>query len=140
MISPQRSSVKDLDGNVITDPTAIPGFPNSFSPTATQSLGYAAAMLEAGIPVVYMPRTSKIRCRSITPASRRHAFGPGEAGYVAQLKAYDKRFGKFFARLAADGITKDNTLFVVVPDENDHFVGGAPTPVELRWRQRALHL
>jgi arylsulfatase A-like enzyme len=55
-------------------------------------------------------------------------FGPGEAGYVAQLKQYDTAFGKFFARLAADGITKDNTLFVVVPDENDHFVGGAPTP------------
>src|SRR5262252_8485528 len=38
------------------------------------------------------------------------------------------RFGKFFARLANDGITKDNTLFVVTPDENDHFVGGAPSP------------
>jgi hypothetical protein len=55
-------------------------------------------------------------------------FGPGEAGYVAQLKEYDVAFGKFFARLAADGITKDNTLFTVTPDENDHFVGGAPTP------------
>jgi arylsulfatase A-like enzyme len=55
-------------------------------------------------------------------------FGPGEAGYVAQLKQYDTAFGKFFARLAADGITKDNTLFTVTPDENDHFVGGAATP------------
>src|SRR5262249_2555969 len=26
-------------------------------------------------------------------------------------------------------ITKDNTLFLVVPDENDHFVGSTPTPV-----------
>jgi len=54
--------------------------------------------------------------------------GPGEAGYVAQLKSYDKAFGQFFARLAADGITTDNTLFVVAPDENDHFVGGGPSP------------
>src|SRR6266516_4859571 len=56
------------------------------------------------------------------------AFGPGEAGYVAALKAYDDAFGKFFARLAQDGITKNNTLFVFTADEGDHFVGGAPSP------------
>jgi arylsulfatase A-like enzyme len=55
-------------------------------------------------------------------------FGPGEAGYVQQLEAYDKAFGQFFERLAKDGITKDNTLFVVTADENDHFIGGAPSP------------
>jgi arylsulfatase A-like enzyme len=47
---------------------------------------------------------------------------------VNQLAAYDAAFGKFFARLAADGITKDNTLFIVTADENDHFVGSAPSP------------
>jgi arylsulfatase A-like enzyme len=47
---------------------------------------------------------------------------------VTQLKAYDKAFGEFFARLAKDGITKDNTLFVVTADENDHFAGGPPAP------------
>jgi arylsulfatase A-like enzyme len=80
-------------------------------------------MLEAGIPVVYfyIADAHDNRFGSGT-------FGPGEAGYVAQLKQYDAAFGKFFARLAADGITKDNTLFVVVPDENDHFVGGPPSP------------
>ena len=122
VISPS-GPVKDLDGNVIADKFGRPGFPNAFSPTATQSLGYAATMLEAGVPVVYL---------YIEDAHDNHAasgtFGPGEAGYVAQLKQYDTAFGKFFARLAADGITKDNTLFVVVPDENDHFVGSAPTP------------
>jgi hypothetical protein len=56
------------------------------------------------------------------------AFRPGEAGYVAALKQEDDAFGKFFARLAKDGITKDNTLFSVTADENDHFVGGPPTP------------
>ena len=45
---------------------------------------------------------------------------------MSRSSTYDVAFGKFFARLAADGITKDNTLFIVAPDENDHFVGGTP--------------
>jgi len=115
--------VKDLDGNVIADQFGRPGFPNGFSPLATQSLGYAATMLEAGVQVVYLYIADAHDNRFAFGT-----FGPGEAGYVAQLKQYDTAFGKFFARLAADGITKDNTLFVVTPDENDHFVGGAPSP------------
>ena len=39
-----------------------------------------------------------------------------------------RRSAQFFARLAKDGITKDNTLFVITADENDHFVGGPPSP------------
>src|SRR5262249_34463174 len=56
------------------------------------------------------------------------AYGPGEAGYVAALKSYDDAFATFFTRLAKDGLDKHNTLFVVTSDENDHFVGGAPSP------------
>jgi hypothetical protein len=122
VISPS-GPVKDLDGNVIQTAAGNPGFPNIFNPTATQSLGYAATMLEAGVQVVYLYVADAHDNRSGTGT-----FGPGEAGYVAQLKQYDTAFGKFFARLKADGITKDNTLFVVVPDENDHFVGGTPSP------------
>ena len=122
VISPS-GPVKDLDGNVIQTAAGNPGFPNTFNPTATQSLGYAVTMLEAGVQVVYLYVSDAHDNRS-GPGT----FGPGEAGYVAQLKQYDTAFGKFFARLAADGITKDNTLFVIVPDENDHFVGGAPSP------------
>src|SRR5262249_30997850 len=55
-------------------------------------------------------------------------YGPGEAGYTQQLQAYDQAFGKFFDRLAADGINKSNTLFVFTVDEGDHFVGDPPTP------------
>jgi hypothetical protein len=128
-------NVKDINGNVITDGFGRPGFPNIFSPTAAQSLGYAATMLERGVQVVYI-YIADVHDRNplaIDPNTGRaapaHAFGPGEAEYVAQLKAYDDAFGKFFARLAADGITKENTLFLVVPDENDHFVGSQPTPV-----------
>jgi len=94
-----------------------------FSPTATQSLGYVASMLEAGIPVVYLYIADAHDNRG-GPGT----FGPGEAGYVAQLKAYDKAWGQFFARLAADRIDQSNTLFIVTADEGDHFVGGAPSP------------
>src|SRR6185369_486700 len=55
------------------------------------------------------------------------AYGPGEAGFVAALAAYDDAFNKFFTRLAADGINSSNTLFVITADENDHFVGGQPS-------------
>ena len=61
-----------------------------------------------------------------SPATIHHAYGPGEAGYVQQLKDYDTAFGKFFTRLQNDGITKDNTLFVVTVEEGDHFAGTAP--------------
>ncbi len=126
--------VKDTDGGVIADAYGRPGFPNIFSPLAKQSLGYAATMLEAGIPVVYV-YLADAHDRNPLPLDPTtnlpgpaHAFGAGEAEYVAQLKAYDVAFGKFFARLAADGIDKDNTLFIVTADQNDHFVGGAPSP------------
>ena len=134
VISPS-GPVTDLDGVVITDPFSNkPGFPTNFDPSATASLGYAARMLEAGVQVVYTyiadahdPQRLDIPNAPPTPNSG-HAYGPGEAGYVAALKTYDQAFGKFFARLKADGIDETNTLFVVVPDENDHFVGGPPSP------------
>src|SRR5206468_4062283 len=87
------------------------------------SLVYVAAMQEHGIPVTYA---------YISDAHDDHvharAYGPGEAGYVAQLQAYDAAFANFFDRLAADGLNQTNTLFVFTSDENDHFVGGPPSP------------
>jgi len=124
VISP-GGSIKDLDGNIIQTAAGNPGFPNIFNPLATQSLGYAVTMLEAGVPVIYLYVSDAHDSHAAGPA---RAFGPGEAGYVAQLASYDASFKKFFDRLAADGITKDNTLFVVTADENDHFVGGPPSP------------
>ncbi len=121
-ISPS-GPVEDLNGNVIQDSRGNPGFPNLFNPLPEQTLGYLATMLEAGVPVVYGYIADAHDNRS-GPG----AFGPGEAGYVAQLKSYDQAFGKFFARLAQRGITPANTLFIVSADENDHFVGGTPSP------------
>ena len=91
--------------------------------SAANTLGYVAAMQEAGVPV---------RFGYISDAHDRHptggAYGPGEAGYVQALKDYDTAFATFFDRLARDGINASNTMFVVTSDENDHFVGGPPTP------------
>ena len=44
--------INDLDGNPVADFHGNPGFPG-FSPTPSQTLGYLASMLEAGVPVVY---------------------------------------------------------------------------------------
>jgi hypothetical protein len=113
----------DLDGNVITDGSGNVGFPGFGGISAAQSLGYVAAMQEHGVPITFA---------YISDAHDDHvngvAFGPGQAGYVAQLAAYDRAWGEFFARLASDGITKENTLFVFTSDENDHFAGGPPSP------------
>ena len=100
----------------------FPGFDGMF-PKVT--LSYVAQMLEAGVPVVY---------GYISDAHDQHldtgdfAFGPGEAGYVAQLKDYDAGWQAFFARLKKDGIDETNTLFVFTTEEGDHFVGGAQSP------------
>jgi hypothetical protein len=121
-ISPS-GPMTDLDGNVIQDANGNQGFPGFDSMSASVSLSYVAAMQEHGVPITYA---------YISDAHDNHvagtAYGPGEAGYVAQLKAYDSAFGKFFTRLAQDGIDKSNTLFVFTADEGDHFVGGAPSP------------
>jgi hypothetical protein len=109
--------IADLDGN------ALAGFPGFDGMSASVSLGYIATLLEHGVPVTYA---------YISDAHDNHsegrAFGPGEAGYVAQLAAYDAAFAKFFDRLDRDGIDDTNTLFVFTADEGDHFVGGAPSP------------
>ncbi|HEY7834289.1 MAG TPA: hypothetical protein VIG30_12010 [Ktedonobacterales bacterium] len=113
----------DLSGNVIQDAQGHIGFPGFDGMSASVSLSYVAAMQEHGVPVTYA---------YISDAHDNHpngpAFGPGQAGYVAALKAYDTAFGQFFTRLANDGITSNNTLFVFTADEGDHFVGGAPSP------------
>ncbi len=113
--------LKDIDGNVITDSKGNPGFPG-FSPTAAQTLGAVATMLEHNVPIVFA------YIADAHDNEKGGTFGPGEAGYVAQLAAYNQAFGEFFTRLQKDGITPQNTLFVITPDEGDHFVGGAPTP------------
>lgn len=116
--------LNDLNGNPIT------GFPGFGGISPAQTLAYDATMLENGVPIVFSYISDAHDCHvaapTCTPSFR--AFGPGEAQYVAQLQAYDKAFGQFFARLETDGIDSSNTLFVVSSDEQDHFVGGPAAP------------
>ncbi len=117
----------DLNGQPITDAFDQPGFPGFDGLFASTTLAYIAAMQEHGIPVTF---------GYISDAHDNHgahgqihiAYGPGEAGYVAQLQAYDQAFATFFDRLAAAGINKSNTLFVFTNEEGDHFVGSQPSP------------
>lgn len=122
LVSPS-GPLMDLNGNVIQDPQGRIGFPGFDGMLATVSLGYVAAMQEHGVPITFA---------YISDAHDNHpngpAFGPGQAGYVAQLAAYDDAFNKFFTRLANDGLNQTNTLFIFTSDEGDHFVGGPPTP------------
>ncbi len=125
-VAPQISPsgpMTDLNGNVIQDPQGHVGFPGFDGMSAAVSLSYVAAMQEHGVPVTYAYISDAHDAHPNGPA-----YGPGQAGYVAALKANDDAFAKFFTRLANDGINSKNTLFVFTADEGDHFVGGAPSP------------
>src|SRR5579883_2031564 len=84
-VAPQISPtgpITDLNGNPITNTTAMTyGFPGFDGMSAAVSLSYVAAMQEHGVPITYA---------YISDAHDNHstdtAYGPGEAGYVAQLK------------------------------------------------------
>jgi hypothetical protein len=130
----------DENGNQINGAflTNHPGFPGFGPINASQTLAYVADMQESGIPVTngyiadihgneHIPGLSA--CTS-APA----ALGSGDACYVAQAQYYNQAFATFFKRLAADGITPKNSLFIVTPDEGDHEAGAnvgraiQPTP------------
>lgn len=126
-VAPQISPsgpLTDLGGNTIQDPNGHIGFPGFDGMAAAVSLAYVAAMQEHGVQVTYAYISDAHDAHPSGPA-----FGPGQAGYEAALAAYDDAFNKFFTRLAADGITSSNTLFIFTADEGDHFGGGAPSPV-----------
>jgi outer membrane murein-binding lipoprotein Lpp len=120
------AAVNDLNGNPIGDQFGQPGFPGFDGLFARTTLAYVAQMQEAGIPVTFGYISDAHDSHGV--AGEIHiARGPGEQAYVDQLKSYDDAFAEFFARLAADGIDKSNTLFVVTNEEGDHFVGAQPT-------------
>ncbi len=117
----------DMLGNPITDSFGQPGFPGFNGMTPAVSLAYVASMHEHGVPVTYAYISDAHDDHGLD-GSGQQAFGPGQTGYEKQLQAYDQAFANFFARLAADGLDKSNTLFVITVDEGDHFAGGTPNP------------
>jgi hypothetical protein len=108
----------------ITDGDGHPGF-MGFDPTAAQSLGYVAQMQEAGVPVTFAYISDAHD--SHTDNNDGNAYGPGQAGYVAQLRRENQAFAAFFDRLNRDGINQRNTLFVFTVDEGDFYAGGPPS-------------
>ena len=137
VISPS-GPLNDLDGNPVGDTHGNLGFPGFGGISAAQTLSYVAAMQEHGVPVTHASisdahdnhahdiATAPAACSTDPELKFGNANGPGSICYVAQLAAYNEAFGKFFARLAADGINKRNTLFVITADEGDHYAGGGP--------------
>jgi hypothetical protein len=98
---------------------------------ARNTLGYVEQMQESGVPVTYgyiSDAQDAHVANPITDSYQCTANGPGESGYVGQLEAYDAAFQAFFQNLAAHGIDRSNSLFVVTVDEGDHFAGGVGTP------------
>jgi hypothetical protein len=144
-VTNDAGNLVDLNGNQLNgaflNPPA-PGFPGFSSINASQTLAYLADMQEAGVPITggYI---SDIHGNEHIPAlsgvggpcnGAPSALGPGSACYIAQAQYYNQAFGIFFQRLAADGITPANTLFVLSSDEGDHVAGAnvgraiQPTP------------
>jgi hypothetical protein len=107
----------DLEGR------RLDGFGGFNAMTPAVSLAYVAAMQEHGVPVTFAYLSDPHE-----PRGGGSLFGTGEAGYVQQLRDYDRAFARFLDRLKADGIGPANTVFVVSGDAGDHFAGGTPSP------------
>jgi hypothetical protein len=130
----------ELDGQYVH----TPGFPGFGPISAAQSLAYVADLQESGVPVTYayISDVHEVKASDTGPCSPAStsgghpnvsaALGPGDPCYKQNTADYDAAFQAFFNRLAADGITPANTLFVFSADEGDHFdganVGRALTP------------
>src|SRR5207248_6389652 len=102
-----NACVNDTAGSPIADPNGNCGFPGFDGMLAKNTLGYIAQMQENGVPVTYGYISDAHDVHTPDPNAdtfRSAANGPGEAGYVAQLKAYDDAFAAFFTNLAAHGI------------------------------------
>ena len=100
-------------------------------------------MQESGVPVTYgyisdvherKADTGTLACTTATATVSGRPVGPGDNCYTQNARNYDAAFEKFFQRLAADGITPANTVFMIGAEENDQFVGAnvgratQPTP------------
>jgi hypothetical protein len=124
VISPS-GPVRNLNGQVIKDTSGDVGFPGYDGLDGSNGLAYTLYMQTHGIPVTFTYLTD-LHDNYVTGAG----MGPGTPTYESQLRSENAAFGTFFSDLAAAGITKANTLFVITADEGDHFVGSAPTPAD----------
>ena len=136
-----QGNLTDLNGNTMRGAFPIPpgntnftpGFPGFGPISAAQTLAYTADMLETGVPVVYgyisdahekktAGGNAQTGCTNPSTSSSA-AQGPADPCYKATLASYNASFAKFFQRLADDGITPSNTVFMFSAEEGDHFAG-----------------
>ncbi len=122
VISP-TGPVRNLDGQVMKDSSGDIGFPGYDGMIGPNALAYTLDMQTHGVPVTFT-YLSDLHDSWQTGAG----LGSGSATYEHQLRRENAAFGTFFRELAAHGITRANTLFVITADEGDHFVGGPPSP------------
>jgi hypothetical protein len=140
-VTDAHGNLTDENGNPLNGAflTNHPGFPGFGDITASQTLAYMADMLEKNVPVVNgyisdLHGLHNIPALSAACKGAPDALPPGTPCYLAQAAYYNDAFGKFFQRLAADGINASNTEFVVTADEGDHVAGAnvgralQPTP------------
>jgi hypothetical protein len=134
-------NITDLNGGEIDGAflNNYPGFPGFGEINAARTLAYMSDMLENNVPVVYGYMADRHGnegsppCRARAP-TRHLPSAAGSACYIAQAQYYNAAFGAFFKRLADDGITPKNTLFVFSSDEGGHEAGAnvgralQPTP------------
>src|SRR4029077_18451892 len=105
-----------------------PGFPGFGDISAGQTLAYMSDLQETGVPVTY-GYIADVHGNHFYPSLSQQcgnapdALGAGDPCYIAQAQYFDHAFAQFFQRLAADGITPANTLFIFSPDEGDHMAG-----------------
>ncbi len=126
----------EMDEGYASSPQA--GFPGYGDINAAQTLAYAADMLEHGVPVVNA-YIADLHGNHFIPGltscdNAPDALASGTQCYLDQAAYFNKAFGVFFQRLAQDGITPKNTMFVFSADEGDHEAGAnvgraiQPTP------------
>ena len=138
-VTDAQGNLTDLNGVTMRGAFAVPGhgftpgFPGFGPISAAQTLAYVADMQETGVPVTYgyisdvhekktAAGSTQTGCTNPSGASAA-AQGPADPCDVQNLQNYNTAFATFFQRLADDGITPANTLFVLTADEGDHFAG-----------------
>ena len=135
-VTDSAGNLTDLNGAEMDGQYAhTPGFPGFGPITAAQSLAYTADMQESGVPVTYayisdVHAVASVDTGPCSPASTYkgkpdvgYADGPGDNCYYQTTASYNAAFASFLKRLADDGLTPRNTLFVFGADEGDHFSG-----------------
>ena len=132
-VTDANGNLVDLDGNTLSEPfSGTPGFPG-FSPTATQTLAvpgrHAGGRHPGHLRLHLRPARAQGRhetgCTTGRNAGRRGR--PARPGRLLLRRrtpsTTTRRSRRSSTRLATDGITPTNTLFVISAEENDQFAG-----------------